>query len=198
MPSYVENSQGVHADQALKNVLIPLSNTYYRLSLFLWNPTSDGGAGSLVFTIQWTPPFGATTTLSVTVDLASASSSHTIDAGIWVLAGTPVQYSALGGGTYGTATYSYLLAIEDNSRQEGGGCGGPLVPMPIPVYKKPCPCQRCQNYPCSCGGGGGGYGQGPPVIIINGQQPLPRQLPFRQMPFEPEYGGPWQDCGDCE
>jgi len=211
--NYVENNQGVHADQPLKNVLIPDSNKSYRLTLFLWNPTQDAGAGTISFMVQWTKPFGGVDTETVTINLASSPSDQTMDLTIWVQSGTPIQYSVLGGGTYGAATYSYLLAMSDLARQgfdDGEGCGssGPLIPVPIPMQRPAC-CGRCQRNPCCCNQGGyGGGGGGQPIIIMPqfpGPQPYPMLPPQRRMRYADDddydgggpYNGPWNCDGPC-
>lgn len=82
--SFVANNQGVHADQGLVNVLIPERNTAYLLTLLLWNPTEDAGAGNLVCTIQWTRPVGGSTNTTATLDLATSPSGQEINMVIWL------------------------------------------------------------------------------------------------------------------
>ncbi len=109
---YYQNTQGYGKDQALKTIIIPPTNMFFLLAMTMWNPTHDSGAGNLTFTIQWTDPQAGPQSQTATIDLASPSSSSTITpAPMWVLAGTPVQISFLGGTPYGAATYSYLLTL---------------------------------------------------------------------------------------
>jgi|SRR5579872_222647 len=199
--NYSENNQGVHTDQVLKNVLIPNVNTAYRLTLFLWNPTTDAGAGTITFLVQYTKPFGGSAFESATLNLASGPAvSVGIDKTIWAQAGTPLQYSVLGGGTYGTATYSYLLAMDDmshSSNEDGGGECGSIIPVPLPIPAN-C-CGRCRRNPCNCNQ----QQQQPNIIVIPvGGQPQYPMLPQRQQRYLPYaddddgYNGPW-GCESC-
>ena len=204
--SYSENRQGLFSDQALTTKMIPQKNTAYFLTLFLWNPTSDGGAGTITFTIQYTAPFGGTVAVTTTLNLASGPAAATpIDETIWAQAGTPIQVSVLGGGTYGAATYSYLLGLKNMTPEnEFGG----IIPIPVPAPnpniwpgQPPCPCQRCRQSPCCCPP----QGSSPPIIVIP-QQPPQRYLPRYGReewgwdddgPYRGPFANDGSGCGGC-
>lgn len=200
--NYVEDNQGVHVDQTLKNILIPRGNTAYRLTLFLWNPTADIGASTITFTMQWTAPFGGVQTMNVTLNLASPPSAQTMDATIWAAAGTPIQYSVLGGGTYGAATYSYLLGLNDlttvHESSHDDSCCSPLTPVSLP---RSC-CQRCGAWPCRCNQQVmPQQGCGTPNVIVvpagGGYPPQPYPPPYyrgpRRMRYADDDDDDWDD-----
>lgn len=107
---------GQTADLALTTIFTTAVAGLYRVSCAGWAPTTDGGAGSVEAQMLFTDPAGNMSSPSsalATVVLNAPTTNNPEPAFDFTAgAGTNIQLQALGGGTYGSATWSLLVTIE--------------------------------------------------------------------------------------
>lgn len=85
----------------------------YRVSFYGVCTASDGGAGSVTPSFHFTDPAGANGFMSSTgIDLTAVGSLMTGTYTFIATAASDVTYELSGGGTYGTATYSFSVTAE--------------------------------------------------------------------------------------